>query len=80
MKVLTWMQSLTGLGNGGWRFHYQGLGALLASRGNEIHEDEMFRALYYAVLPHEVSRLFPIVCEVQIYHSAEAVPSLFFDC
>lgn len=52
-RLLTRMQSLTGLGNKGWRFHYQGLGALLASRGYRIHEDDMVRALYFAVLPHE---------------------------
>jgi hypothetical protein len=40
-----------------WIPHYQGLGALLATKGHEENGDDMYRSLYYSVLSHDVGSM-----------------------
>jgi hypothetical protein len=45
-----------------WIPHYKGLGKLLAMRGHEANEDDLFRSLYYSVLSHDVGMRVSFYC------------------
>jgi hypothetical protein len=54
------------LDTGQWISHCRGLDDLVASRGAQGGKDDMFRSLYYSLLPHEVR----FCCSVTILANA----------
>ncbi|KAF2828965.1 hypothetical protein CC86DRAFT_368116 [Ophiobolus disseminans] len=55
IKFLTGFEVMLDLGSYRWIPHYQGLGRLLAIKGYQASEDELFRSLYYSILSHDMN-------------------------